>query len=190
MQSCLLVTDVTCNHKISTLTCYLKLHSLSESMMYWLDVNVVKKQEKGMDQNKSWVFVNIFYSHHIRTLFYSPLQITSDKPTKSNENNRYPPSDQDVQKKITLLSNPSAILHELFPHSDHLASLVASLSESGDGSTLSMLHPQQEKSGLVVAASLLSKIPNLGGKFFCWFFLVFTFCWSILLLSGLFFGIA
>ena len=71
-----------------------------------------------------------------------------------------------MQKKITLLSNPSTILHELFPHSDHLASLVTSLSGSGNGSTSNnVVPPQQEKSGLVVAASLLSKIPNLGGKF-------------------------
>ena len=74
-------------------------------------------------------------------------------------------SDLDVQKKISLLSNPSAILQELFPHSDCLAAIVASLSEEGGGQARGV-HHQGTKSGLVVVASLLSKIPNLGGKYF------------------------
>lgn len=54
----------------------------------------------------------------------------------------------DVQKKISLLSNNSAIAGELFPHyvSEHAQ---PSMPRSG--------------SGLVVLASLVSKIPNQGG---------------------------
>ena len=64
----------------------------------------------------------------------------------------------DVQKKITLLSNPSTILQKLFPHSDHVASLVTDLNEDGNE------RREKKKSGLVIVASLLSKVPNLGGN--------------------------
>ena len=56
----------------------------------------------------------------------------------------------DVQKKISLLSNSSAIAGELFPHyvSD----------------TVQPSMPPRSGSGLVVVASLVSKIPNQGGE--------------------------
>ncbi len=60
-------------------------------------------------------------------------------------------SSSDIQKKITPWSNPTTVVNELFPDS------LFGLSAAG----------QQNKgdiSGLILVTSLLSKVPNIGGK--------------------------
>lgn len=63
----------------------------------------------------------------------------------------------DVQKKISLLSNPSALVGELFPHSAGVSSFLGLVSGGESEAT-------SRRSGLVLVASLVSKTPNLGGK--------------------------
>ena len=62
----------------------------------------------------------------------------------------------DVQKKITPWSNPGSVVAELFPGSVNLASPVSS--------TRSLRCGEKREGGLILVASLLNKIPNLGGK--------------------------
>lgn len=76
-----------------------------------------------------------------------------------------PVATEDVQKKISLLSNSSAIAGELFPRyaADNrtLPSSAGGRGEEKEGAGASM---PRNGSGLVVVASLVSKIPNQGGK--------------------------
>ena len=68
----------------------------------------------------------------------------------------------DVQKKITPWTNPGSVAAELFPGSAATKAL----------SSTQQLHPSspsggsvtREKGGLILVASLLNKIPNLGGE--------------------------
>ena len=78
----------------------------------------------------------------------------------------------DVQKKISLLSNPSAIIGELFPHTttapDPLegclgAVLNGAATYGGEGGAFQKRGRSQSK--LVLVASLVSKMPNLGGMY-------------------------
>lgn len=59
----------------------------------------------------------------------------------------------DVQKKITPWSNPGSVVAELFPGSVNPVS-----------STRSQRCGEKREGGLILVASLLNKIPNLGGK--------------------------
>lgn len=74
-----------------------------------------------------------------------------------------PNSDGDVQKKISLLNNPQAIVGELFRHLADPSSTGPLLGD--DRSEFSSDGTARSKSGLVLVASLVSKVPNLGGKF-------------------------
>ena len=69
----------------------------------------------------------------------------------------------DVQKKITPWTNPGSVAAELFPGSAATKALSSAQqlhpsSPSSDGSVT------REKGGLILVASLLNKIPNLGGE--------------------------
>lgn len=86
-----------------------------------------------------------------------------DKATMSSG-----PAMGDVQKKIIPYSNPSSIVVELFPES---AILSPPRSHSGVKEDLVQSHrharggtEREEGGGLVLVASLLNKIPNLGGE--------------------------
>ena len=63
----------------------------------------------------------------------------------------------DVQKKITPWTNPGSVAAELFPGSTILSNGAPRLSSQSR-------NREGERSGLVLVASLLNKIPNLGGK--------------------------
>ena len=65
----------------------------------------------------------------------------------------------DVQKKITPWTNPGSVAAELFPGSGSTTlSNAQHLSSPSDDSIAG------ERGGLVLVASLLNKIPNLGGE--------------------------
>ena len=70
-----------------------------------------------------------------------------------------PLAEGDVQKKITPWTNPGSVAAELFPGlgSAALGDTQRPSSSSDDSMT-------RERGGLVLVASLLNKIPNLGGK--------------------------
>ena len=78
----------------------------------------------------------------------------------------------DVQKKITPWSNPGSIVVELFPGGSTILSPLPPRSHSGGKEDLIQCHrhtgdgTEREGGGggLVLVASLLNKIPNLGGK--------------------------
>lgn len=81
------------------------------------------------------------------------------------------PGGEDVQKKFTMLSNPLAVAKELFPHSSEEHPFISSLSNplmSGDEGRGEDVRRSgtavQRGSGLVLVASLVTKVPNLGGK--------------------------
>ena len=65
----------------------------------------------------------------------------------------------DVQKKITPWTNPGSVVAELFPSSGSTA-----LSNARHPSCPSDDSMAGERGGLVLVASLLNKIPNLGGE--------------------------
>lgn len=65
----------------------------------------------------------------------------------------------DVQKKITPWTNPGSVAAELFPGSGSTA-----LSNAQHPSPPSDDNIAGERGGLVLVASLLNKIPNLGGE--------------------------
>jgi hypothetical protein len=67
---------------------------------------------------------------------------------------------EDVQKKISLLGKSSTIAGELFPHYSADHDLVA----RGEGKRGRTGVVTREGSGLVVVASMVSKIPNQGGE--------------------------
>ena len=71
----------------------------------------------------------------------------------------------DVQKKITPWTNPGSVAAELFPGSAATKALSSTRlqkqqcpSSPSDGSMA------RERGGLILVASLLNKIPNLGGE--------------------------
>lgn len=68
---------------------------------------------------------------------------------------------EDVQKKISLLSHSSTIAGELFPHYDVDSSAPTADSTGGKGGGGSV---PRNGSGLVVVASMVSKVPNQGGE--------------------------
>jgi hypothetical protein len=70
----------------------------------------------------------------------------------------------DVQKKITPWTNPSSVAAELFPGSTGTKALSSSQQLQRPSSPPSDGGIAREKGGLILVASLLNKIPNLGGK--------------------------
>ena len=82
----------------------------------------------------------------------------------------------DVQKKISLLNNPSAVIGELFPHTataaaplgGYCATSSAAMSQcSGGSGNADTIPGGRRQSKLVLVASLVSKTPNLGGTYVC-----------------------
>ena len=74
--------------------------------------------------------------------------------------------DSDVQKKISMLSNPRSLSNELFPHWQDLSVLLTAAQGAGEGEEEGGGAGEQcrRRSGLIVVASLVSKVPNLGGR--------------------------
>ena len=68
----------------------------------------------------------------------------------------------DVQKKITPWSNPGSVIVELFPKSGDLTTHHFPRSQRNGGGEG---EGGREEGGLVLVASLLNKIPNLGGTY-------------------------
>ena len=74
----------------------------------------------------------------------------------------------DIQKKITPWSNPGSVVVELFPGSTSLSPPPHSYSGGRKDLVQSHRHTggetEREEGGLVLVASLLNKLPNLGGE--------------------------
>lgn len=95
-------------------------------------------------------------------------QLLADTPPSSMATER----EGDVQKKIMPWSNPASVVAELFPESSSLTMPRLDLTKSREeGSILCSPRLRGEEGegegegGLVLVASLLNKIPNLGGEF-------------------------
>lgn len=73
----------------------------------------------------------------------------------------------DVQKKITPWSNPDSVVVELFPESTILSpphSHSGGKEDLGQSCRHAGGRTEREEGGLVLVASLLNKIPNMGGE--------------------------